>query len=330
MTYENLANFLEMLRTHAVLTGPIRRSGDYMSISCVFSRWRHEKGTDSTPSMTISFGGDEASKVRCFACGYHGLFSDMVAEVSSLYQGRVHHLVSAILETEYTAPRPLTMVPKQKGLVLRNYNADLKAVGKALTPEASAFLASKGCPENFAKRMGVRWVDTMQAEKADGDTYEVRDAILIPVFSAVHGKVMCVGAQARELHPSPTMPKYVTAFRFPSGSYFYGDHLMSKMTGRDVFLTEGPLDAIHVMSVGEWALGLFGIALQKTKLEKLAKVLPNMVYILLDADKAGSEAANRVYNAAAIAGLPVRKLVPPKDPRQLTREDLLFLKGSAR
>lgn len=319
---------METLRSHAVLTGPIRKSGDhYASISCVFAQWRHEKGRDSTPSMTISFGEGEQSHAHCFSCGYDGCLADMVAEVHALYPGRIGHLIVPVVEAEYTSLPPfpsMTKISKTKNDV-RIYDSELASVSKPLPPEAMAFLASKGCPADYANKLRLRWVDTAMAEKADGDFYELRRAILFPVFSPINGKVVCVGAQAREINQSPTMPKYVMAFRFHSSKFFYGDHLLGKLAGRAVYLLEGPLDAIHLLSIGSWALGLFGIALQKEKVEKLKQAAPAMVYVLLDPDKAGSDNSGRVLNALSYAGIPAKKLVSPKDPRTLTAEELLCL-----
>ena len=330
MNYESLVNLMETLRSHAVLTGPIRKSGErYASISCVFAPWRHEKGKDATPSMTISFGEGEASRAHCFSCGYDGCLADMVAEVHALYPGRIGHLIVPVVEAEYMSLPPFpTMASSKSKDSIRIYDSDLASVGKPLPPEAFDFLASKGCPASYAEKMRLRWIDTMMAEKADGDFYELRRAILFPVFATINGKVVCVGAQAREINQSPTMPKYVMAFRFHSSKFFYGDHLLGKISGREVFLLEGPLDAIHLLSVGSWALGLFGIALQKEKVEKLKQAAPAMVYVLLDPDKAGSENSGRVLNALSYAGIPSKKLVTPKDPRTLTSEELLCLTRS--
>lgn len=329
MTYESLISLLEILRDYAVIAGPIRSSGErYINLSCPFAKWRHEKGTDNTPSMTINFGPGETSWAHCFACGFNDTVSDMVAGLSALHPDRISHLISAVMEAEYNTLPPLSINAGKRDVDdHKDYTDVYEQTTKPLSPEAIEFLASKGCPQPVAERLKIRWVPTIRAEKANGEFYTIDNAVLFPVMSVIGRKVEIVGAQAREIHRRPTMPKYITAFRFKSGKFFYGDHLLRKIAGRRVFLVEGPLDAIHLLSIGEWALGLFGLSLSTYKVEKLQAAMPSAVYVLLDPDRYGEAARTRVLDVLNNAKLPAGLLISPKDPKQLSREDLAALIG---
>lgn len=329
MDYNPLLNLLESLRGHALLKGPIIESGEgHFKVSCLFAPWSHIKRQDLKPSMSISFTPDGKSWVKCFACQYGDTLENAIAKLDALTGYRIPKVTSAVIETE-TEHRPvigLTAKTKKK-ITICDYSDELSCFPTMATdqPEAKAFLNSKGVPDDFARKMNLRWVSSFEIMKKDNTSYTVRDAVLFPVYSNICGKLVCVGAQARPLHRSPTQSKYITLLEFPSSAYYYGEHLLPKMERQTVFVVEGVLDTLHLLSLGFWSLGLLGLYLSEERAVKLRDARTWKNYLMTDPDPEGQKAVPRIVKNAEKYGLTLTPLIPTRDPKQLTEEDLIPL-----
>lgn len=322
MEQNALIDLLERLRERGLLQGPIRRSGEnFLGFSCLFAPWKHEDGHDRKPSMAASFGG-EKSIVKCHTCQYKRPLVNALVDLNTLNQGRIQDLVTAATEAEDKLP-DLPSLRRRKAPEVRDYTQELDKLLKNPVPqEAWDFLAAKGVSQEYAKKLKFCWADTLYCERFDQTLYTMKRTVIFPVFSIYGGKQICVGAQARSLDVRPTESKYLPAFRFPSGLFFFGDHLLPRMRGARVSLVEGPLDYGHFLSIGEWALGLVGLYLSPEKLEKLKNAAPRMVYVVLDPDQNKQQTHSIVARSLNMAGIPNKVILPDKDPKQLAREDL--------
>jgi len=322
MEYNALIDLMEKIRDLGLLQGPIRRSGEhFIGISCLFAAWKHGDGTDRKPSMAVSFGKGK-SILKCHTCQYKRPLVNALVDLNALSQGRIQNLVSIATEAEEKIP-DLPSLRRGKEPEVKDYTKELEQLLKNPMPkEALDFLESKGVDQTWAKKLKFCWADSIHCERSDGTVYTMERMIIFPVLSIQGGKTTCVGAQARSLDVKPTESKYVAAFRFPSGLFFFGEHLLSKVGGKRIILVEGPMDHAHLLSVGEWAFGLVGLYLSPEKMEKIKRAAPRMVYIVLDPDQNNKPTTSVISRTLNAAGIPNKVIPVEKDPRRLTREDL--------
>jgi DNA primase len=327
MKQEDLLKVLETLRGVSLLKGSINDGHDnYFSVSCFFAQWSHPKKRDANPSMIISFADNEQSFVTCFACQYKGYLRNAIAKLNEITGYKtIGNLTTAVIEAELQIRPILSMDPvKTKTLKVHDYSNELAHFKQTACnhPDGAAFLHAKGCSDEIIRKMGLRWIDSIEVSKGPNDTYTIRRAILFPVFSKINGKIVCVGAQIRPLDRRPTQSKYINILEFPSHAYFYGDHLLDKMSGNDVFLVEGVMDCLHLIDIGVWSLGIFGLFLGETRATNLIKANPRRVFLMLDPDAEGQRAVGRILRDSRKYGLNLIPIIATKDPKQMTIEDI--------
>lgn len=323
---------LSVLQNAGIITSSIGESGDsHLSLSCLMAPYRHEGGMDGTPSMTVSVDDTGPSTVRCHMCQYRVSLYNAVMDLNVLHRGGFRNLAEWVREVD-TALKKLGTIEakekKDKPLSIINYSSELrKYLAVGLPPHALEFLSSKGIPEQTARFMNFAWIEKATIKKYDKTEIEVKDSILIPVMSRVSGKLICIGAQARPIKRKTTRSKYFTFFKFKAGHFLYAEHLLHHASGKPLFVLEGPLDVAHFASIGVHSVGLFGLYLNQPRVAKIVCNQPRIVFVMLDPDPEGQKRVERIVMKIRKAGLMVAPIVPTKDPKCLTREDLTSLTG---
>jgi DNA primase len=330
MDRNSLYSILEGLRNLGIIRSHIHESGEsHFKFSCFMAAYRHDDGDDRSPSMTAYICPDGPSSVKCFACGYRKKFVTALEDLNALTQGAVLNLLdtSRTIEDETRKARP--PAPKvEKKVKINNYNNELTQYFRTgIPPEGVSFIESKGVPIGVARWLKFSWIEQATRYRYDKEPYEIRNAVLIPVLSRIQGRTICVGAQYRPLQREGKRAKYGTFFKFSSGHFLYGEHLLDYARGERLFVHEGSFDAAHFLSLGERAVALIGLFLGKSKIRKIIQAAPRVVYVMLDPDQEGQNAATTVVKELVAHGVAAQNIVPPKDPKLMTKDDLRNLLG---
>lgn len=328
-----LFDVLCALQSAGLVTSQIGESGeDHFSIACLMAKYRHEYGTDHTPSMTVRIDPEGPSIVKCHMCGYKEILSKAMMDLNVLSRGGLRELSDWVRENDKKKKVSTGKKAQQKKVRTFNYSERLrKYLADPMPDDAYAFLARKGCPREIVKYLHFVWIEHEIATKWDGTEYEVNRHVLLPTLSYVDGSLVCVGGQARSIDDIPGKRKYFSLLPFPSKIYLYGEHLLHLARGKRLFVLEGGLDAGHFMSEGEHAVGLMGLYMSQEKLAKIVATQPRVVYVMLDPDQDaiadGKERLENIVRYIQSTGLYAVPIVPPKDPKLLTRAEIHILTG---
>lgn len=332
MKREAVEELLTSLKDRGLI-GSFSDSGDeHFGITCLFGS-RHRDGGDERSSATVSYG-DDISMVLCHACGYHATLLTAITLLWSEHGPLAEDLLDYVRAHEVAGS--VTLKKVEKPYAPHDYSEALAQLVGPLPPEALEFLEKKGCPEKVVTAMRCGWIKDTKLAIGKKEDVHVRDTIVFPLFTRLDDKVICIGAQARPLVSDKRRSKYFTIFPFKSGRHLYGEHLALAMQGRRVFIFEGPLDVLHFWSIGEAALGLFGLSVSREKAAVLARSKARVGYVLLDPDQNEVKAADGTRKAAKMAALlssdalPVRPLYVDRDPRTLTKQDVILLLSNKR
>lgn len=314
---------LEVLRDRGAIQGNIKESGEaYFGFSCPFAKWRHAKGVDRRPSMTAEIKESGASVLRCHTgdCGYKGSLVDAVTQLNVHYNGALTDVAVWVREHDGDVKFEIKVKKVQE---VKDYTAQLLEILKTpFPPEGEAFLASKGCTVETARKMFCGWVNSYEGHKSDGKTYVLRNAVVFPSVVRTDGRLICVGGQAREIVGSKHKSKYTTIFPFRSGDYLYGEHLLEKVRGEILALVEGPLDVNHLVQLDVIAAAVYGTFMGGAKIEKIKRAGPRQVVIFTDPDSPGRKAANRMRDDLIKEGVSTRIVDQNKDPKVFDGQDL--------
>lgn len=315
--------------SHIPSVDRIGNSGDWhFFIKCLVQH-KHAKGSDTRPSMTVSYDCDTAW-ARCFACGHNKPLRD------TLYELAAEQLIDAsvaILYDEYLSKRPLSLAPVVRHREAVDYTIPWLDIRKQPMPEkALEFLKTKGVfKQQTIDMFGLAYVpanhsDDWMGEASDGSPKVTKqDGILLPVLDIHDGNIRCVGAQLRLMDGQF---RYYAIYKFPSQDRLFGEHLLPSVKNKDLFLTEGPFDAMHIAECGFNAVALFGTHMHAKKAATIASAAPSMVHVLLDADAAGKKAVKGVSAILQEYGIPFCSHISNKDPKLYTKTELFNLTKS--
>lgn len=319
-----LRAYLEALKSRGVLTGPIKASGDtHYGIRCMFAKWRHEKGKDSRPSMTVKIDNGGASTVKCHACQYRGTLAEALTTLNMYHIGTITDLVEMAKEEDGKASPP-TWDNSNPIEITTDFTIELKKLQLNRFPQkAIKFLTDKGCSHRIALKMFCAWIDEYTATNASGDPYTINEALVFPVISRKNKQLVCTGAQARELESPAWKSKYTTIFKFPSGRYMFGEHRLKYVEGEILYIVEGPLDAMHLVEQGVHSTAVLGVFMSKGRLIKIKRARPKQVIILPDQDSPGLRAAARMNELLLTHDINSAIINVGKDPKKLTKQDLI-------
>lgn len=299
----------------------------YFSVPCPFARWKHKNGEDRRPSATVSFG-EGKSVLRCHAgaCGVRMNLDKAVALLNDLHGGTSSALAMEVAQIE--KDQKITIEPRQKkkAKLDTDYMDLLRPLLKnKFTKQAKKFLARKNVPLLVAQKFYCAYVphyEFPRTIKGEDRPIRAENAVLFPVLVRRDDQVLCVGAQVRPLDAGPDDLKYYTIFPFKSNRFLFGEHLLPLVRRKRLFIVEGGLDAMHVWSVKNKAVGLFGLYMSAERAKKIAAAAPRKVFILLDPDQIDQETPFKIQESLKRERVEAEILGSQVDPKELTEEDL--------
>jgi DNA primase len=329
----------------------LRRVGTRWTGLCPF----HD---ERTPSFSVNA---EEKLYYCFGCGEGGDAFKFVQQTEALeFQEAVELLAersNVRVEREEDDPRAEQRRRRKERLhtlldrAARYYAAYLHDATEA--KRARDYLASRGLSQDILSEFRVgyspsAWDRMLLGARQNGFTEEelvaaglaqrgkngglydrFRGRIMFPLADA-RGKVLGFGARQMA---EGRGPKYLNTSEndlYHKGRQLFGIDIARKeamKTGRFV-VVEGYTDvlALHQMGVRE-AVAIMGTALTQEQLAELARVGDSarrgVIYLALDADRAGREAMLRAARLAEDRGVDLRVVDMPegKDPADLASEE---------
>ncbi len=346
-TAESLENLRQRVDIVDVISGYIelKRAGSAYKALCPF----HD---EKTPSFTIQRG---ERHFHCFGCGAHGDAIQFLVEyqkmsfrdaVEALSQRFNVHL--DVIEETYTHRGPRKADLKEAlHLACRLYHYLLLHTEEG--HEALRYLEGRGIDEEFVKQFElglapksngivlkvlrekgisdeVLSVASLVRHRDDGSTREFfHDRITFPIRD-VSGAV--IGFSARKYREDTFGGKYVNSTETPlfkKSRVLYGLSYCRRRIAKEsrVIIVEGQVDALRLIHAGlNIAVAALGTAFGEDHAREIASLGVKKVYLALDADKAGIEAARKVGNLFQKRGIEVlvAQLPPGSDPDAMVQE----------
>ncbi len=315
--------------------------------------------SDSKPSLNVN---DEKGMFMCFACNTggdaitfvekykHYDFKDTLREIAQLIglnyedfvdngpQNPKHAMAKKLLDKSMHIYRKMALsnqFPAYKEFVAKRKLLpevlDSHHIGFANNQNTMTNYLNKAIPDKkeraFALQVAVE-IGLIKIDKNDSskhyDTF--RERIMFPIWDQFGHTA---GFTSRAIHDYQKA-KYmnsVESYAFNKRNILYGLHL-AKPSIREmdaVILVEGNMDQVALSQYGfKNTVAIQGIGLSDYSVQTL-KRLTNNLYLCLDSDKAGYQAAEKLNLQCLAAGIIPRiiKLEPFKDP-----DDLLIEKGA--
>lgn len=323
MEKSQLIHFLESLPE----IQRIKSTGErHVSVPCIMARWRHAKGYDGKPSMTISHG-DGPSFVTCWSCGYKKTLTDALFELNVLSGGTLNATAVSVQVQENAPHIAVLTTLAYASSYPPDYDSALAKL-RELTWTATAinFLESKGVTLDTALRAGVACMPAgteIEIDEKDEPLIVYSDTIVFPVMSGPSGAQHCVGAQARPLRQGGV--KYYAILPFSAEKHLFGEAILSKVRDTTLFLVEGNFDVLHLLQEKLPTVGLMGTSLSLAKLRLIYSSKPAMVVLMLDPDKPGQDASAQAERLLKNQNLSVTPLKLDRDPKFYTKAEILSL-----
>lgn len=254
----------------------------YVETCCPFAAWKHEGGSDSSPSFGIKIVEGGVSMAFCFSCKSGGPSRDWVSELQLLgYGAEDWHTVFKVLDDE------------DEGISIPTYSLEdeEEETGPKFYPFSeewlSSFLVAKYSPSCY-NYLDTRGITIAQADEWDLRWDGVRTRLCFP-FRDRKGRL--AGMTGRAIYDGNN-PKYLqyTYNKNTNPSHFFGEHGID--ADLPVVITEGPTDAMRVSLVYPNVLALNGTHVTQERLDRLDDFFE--IVLLLDEDKAGLEASKKI------------------------------------
>ena len=321
-----LLSQLKIPHNKATFTGSAKRTR-WMTISCPYAPWTHQKKTDHNPSFGITIKPDGRSSYKCLSCGMHGRFASLPSKIGGyrkLDYAKLRMWAESV-EMQATLFKP---VPKWEDAdpVTIDYSekhaTDVQApdYGEAAAqyPLAigSAYLRDRGLSLFDITRIGIRY-----------DAYQRR--VLFPVFNPTGDFRGFTGRSTRSLDKwTKEIPKVKDYYGLNKREVFLG--LRGPQTGKKI-IHEGLFDFAMAVHHGYHnARAILGTALTPEKLDILIQE-GEPVYFFMDNDLAGWQSlfgtfdddenlntdnawAFRLYKEIAVWIVPYRTNLTGEDP----------------
>lgn len=339
-TLRQRVDLLEVIQPHVEL----KRAGATYKGLCPF----HD---EKTPSFTVNKGD---SHYHCFGCGAHGDSIQFLMEHQRLgFQDAVETLAqrfSVTLEriedgAAFSGPRKADL-KAALDLATRFYQTCLLHTEEGHV--ALQYLFERGLTIDFIRRFQLGWAPRaggllrkvmhvkhisdeillasgLITVREDGNKREFfSDRIMFPIRDAT-GAV--IGFSARKIREETFGGKYINTTETPlfkKSRVLFGLNDCRKRIAKEqrAIVVEGQLDALALIHAGlNLAVAGLGTAFGEGHVSELVNLGVKRVYLALDADRAGQEAARKIGNLFQKQGIDVSVVVLPKgdDPDSLIR-----------
>jgi len=291
----------DILRLHGI---EVRRKGRYLFALCPFH-------AETDPSFVVF----PDNHYHCFGCGEHGDAIKLLMKLDGLdFPTAVQKLTGQrVVSPSSSRPASSPLPPPKKEIpieVLTRYTDMCNRILRN-SPVAQRYVLQRGLSIATAQKMklgyappGHLWVainrgffskeEALEAHllaRWEHGFYEFFSGrIIIPEIRA--GKVIHLSGRLTE----GTGPKYLF---LPGPKPLYGWDLVKDRVGQAVFITEGLFDWLTLVQWGYPAVCLLGTYLKAAYTNLFSFFNP--IFIVLDMDRAGQEAAQRLQKLWANA-----------------------------
>jgi len=285
----------------------------------------HTHDIDRKPSMWISVDKG-LSRCDCWTCHpKRGSFVETLEYFNTMSGGKYNHVVAHAKKVE----KWISFGRRREVYLPTDHDTDYNSKYGRHTV---------ALPFDFLKSKGIREENTLKQFRIGADPS--RGLVTFPIIT--RGQRV-VGAQARSIMGErESGSKYFQLYTdCQKSSHLFGEHLLElelvhypsgldvwEFRGKSITVWEGPLDVMHVYEEGlRNAVGIMGSQVSEAQAIMLLRFAGNKpITIVLDPDAAGRhgaiESVNRIFTDAAPEAN-VRMIVPPKDPKQLSRQELI-------
>ncbi len=319
----------------------LKRAGASFKALCPF----HE---EKTPSFVIQRGD---THYHCFGCGAHGdAIEFLMSHQKMSFLDAVEHLAEKFgvelqeqNETATTGPSKVLLKDAlEKALHFYHFCLLHTEEGHG----ALSYLYSRGIDLDFIKTFEIGYAPkdflfqrTMQKQNIQFKLLEdaglikmqpsprdfFTDRIMIPIRDGTHS---VIGFSARKFKEETFGPKYINTpetLLFKKSKVLFGLSYSRKKIARErrAVVVEGQFDALRLIYEGiSIAVAGQGTAFGESHVQELISLGVNKVYLALDGDKAGQEAAIKIghlFQKEAVEVF-VIKLPQKKDPDSFVKE----------
>lgn len=341
-TLRKRVDLVEVVQSHV----EVKRAGAAYKALCPF----HD---EKTPSFTIQKGD---SHYHCFGCGAHG---DAIQFLVDYVKMNFHEAVESLAQRFGVVLDVIEDVRENKGpsktvlkeaLLQANRLYHLFLLHTAEGHEALHYLYDRGMTLDFIERFGLGlaprqagifhkamrakgFSDEVLAtagllrEREDGRSREFfNDRITFPIQD---GTGAVIGFSARKYHEETFGGKYVNSTETPlfkKSRVLYGLSESRRRIAKEgqAIIVEGQLDALALIYGGlNFTVAALGTAFGEGHVNELVSLGVKRVFLSMDADNAGNEAARKVGDLFQRRGVEVRIVELPQgsDPDALVRNE---------
>lgn len=256
----------------------IRSDENNVHASCPMRHWRHDGGTDRSPSFGVKINPSGPSSYNCYSCKTKGTdLKILVWEWMEMTGKSLPAEMQEWLHEDY-----LDVIAKVNNIY--DYEPDRRR--EDVLPEEWWSPYAGSVPRYLLDR-GI----TLDTARAWGLGHDKRNRRLMFSIRTAQGELAgFIGRKIRERDPGP---KYWTVSGIKKGRYLYGENM--HVSGKVVVAVEGTMDALHVWQSGiRDVVAILGSALTKDQARTLVQWdLP--VYWFLDNDNAGKRGMIEAY-----------------------------------
>jgi DNA primase len=290
------------------------RSG-WVIARCPFARWRHEKGTDTSPSFGLKVGKDHC---HCFSCDWSSSLSDMLYRLAVYAKGNkvAGERIRAADHYLDTEGQMLLTIGRQEDDDDEEVDTIEEwpewTISNHLPAYAHPYLAARGVPVSVAEIMDFRY-----------DSGRRRLGVPVRDFD-----MRLMGFHGRDVTGTSSIPYLAYTPKQGGGQYnrpiWLGEHWVD--LSKPVLIVESVFDLARALQLYRNTLCPLMAGLRKSKIDRLSEAL--RIALLFDADKAGQRAAEKM-----VGGLPDSQFlmlsIPAgyKDPGEMPVDVLEALLG---
>jgi hypothetical protein len=324
-----LVSLLDVLRSIGVPTygvKPFREKKDRILVSCPLAPWFHSKGSDSKPSMALTFSAIGCTKYRCYACHEAGSLWQLVHHLGSLtrnpeliakslaIQESDTPTIATLLGVAYTDLDAWFDPEDTSNAVVLSPNALNRFPEVSDYPEATAYIVSRGISLDVARFFDLRFDPRLRR-------------VVFPVRTKGGDLVGAVGRAVA----SDVQPKYWNYFGFSASMTLGGVNLIPNGVSR-VLLVEGFFDVLNCYSWAE-SFGCGIVCSWKAELSRfqgdILLGLDKVICVCYDYDAAGIRGWSNASRMLSPYGS-VRRAVfsPDVDPGSMSKEQFSAMVGS--
>jgi DNA primase len=288
------------------------RSG-WVIARCPFARWRHERGTDTSPSFGLQVGKDHC---HCFSCDWSSSLSDMLYRLAVYAKGnkvagaRIR-AADHYLESEGKTLLHIGREEEDEEVDTIEEWAEWR-ISNFLPAYDHPYLRKRGVPSEVARILGFRY-----------DSSRKRLGVPVRDFD---GRLM--GFHGRDVigeHPIPYLAYTPKQGGGPyNRSIWFGEHWVD--LSKPVLIVESVFDLARALQLYRNTICPLMAGIRRSKALRLSEAL--RIALLFDADKAGQRGAQKLMGWLPDSQF-LQLTVPPgfKDPGEMPVDILEALLG---